>query len=400
MARPTASRPLLSPADSGIRVRVASTPAEAEALRPVWESLRGDALDADLDHVLAVAAGLPQAIAPHIVLVERDGASPLMVMARLEDHRFVVRAGYRTVADLGLRTVVVSFDGVLGARSDADRRLAIRALRRALDDRTADAVLLQKVDCDGPIEQAALAAATPFTRIHGMVRTTHRFAELPDTLDEMLLRRSAGAPKEARFKDRRLRRRYPDAVRLERIDDAGIERIWSDVETVAAASYQRTIGVGAERTPLSDALATLAVERGWARIWMLYLGDAPVAFWWGTLYRGTLSVDVTAFDRAYAKDRVGTSVMYAMFDELCRDPSARTIDFGHGDAEYKRDYATSSVDQRDVVLLAARPKALAVGALLSLLQGARTLAYALFGSTSWASRLRDAARKKGSASGG
>ncbi|GAA1788791.1 GNAT family N-acetyltransferase [Agromyces lapidis] len=389
MVRPTASRPT-SPQAAATRLRSATTPEGVESLRPIWETLHAENLDADLDWLL-LAARVP-GTTPHVLIIEREPDPPLMVVARLERHRFRVSAGSRTIADLGLRTIVVSFDGILGARSAADHETVVRALRGTLASGAADAVLLQKLSCDGPADAAARAVSTPFTRVHALPRATRWLAELPADPDELLRRRSEGTPKDARYKERRLRRRYDDEVRLERLEEGDVELLWADVETVAAASYQRAMGVGVRRTPLAEARTALAVDRGWARVRMLYLHDRPVAFWWGNVYAGTYSVDTTAFDRAYAKERVGTVVLHALFDELCRDPEVRTIDFGHGDAEYKRDYADRGVEQRDVVLLAARPRALAVGAVLTLANSGRAAAYRLLGGTAWARRQRESRR--------
>jgi hypothetical protein len=368
-------------------VAVASTPDEVEQLRGLWQTMVVPNLDADIDYFLTVVAHLPGVISPHVLTVRRRGRPAMIVVARLERHAFPISVGYAEVFRPHLNTVVVSFDGVLGADTDADHRDAVRALLSTLPSRRAGAVILQKVATGSALHRAATAVSNRATRIGGLPATQRFFVDLPDTLDALLERRSVKARKEARYESRRLRRKY-DTVEVVRLDQDGLERVRNDIETVARTTYQRALGVGASESALDRALTALTYQQGRLRVWMLYIDGSPAAFWWGNQHGGAFAIDTPGFDPRFAKDGVGIFVMHEMLDELCQDPTVSVVDLGHGHAEYKERHATRIVDQRDVVLLAARLGPLVVGRFVALMSMLNRLAYRMLRERALTQRLR------------
>ena len=75
----------------------------------------------------------------------------------------------------------------------------------------------------------------------------------------------------------------------------------AEVETVAALTYQRGLGVAAADTPEQRALVELALERGWFRMYVLSLGGEPVAFWSGAGYDRTFFIGTPGYDPAFAE---------------------------------------------------------------------------------------------------
>jgi hypothetical protein len=371
-----------------VTVTVARSSEEVEALRSLWQSIHVPNLDADIDYFLTVVTHLPGVIGPHVVCITRGVRSPMLVVARLEHHTFPVRIGYREVLRPSLRAVVVSFDGILGATDDDDIAICVRALRETLSHGDSDALIVQNATIGSSVHRAALDVSSRASRLHGIPTTTRWFADLPDTMDALLERRSAKARKEVRYEERRLRRKYGDGIALVRLDHGDHLVLHADLEQVAGKTYQRALGVGADSSGMGEALTSLGLRKGWLRVWMLYLQNTPVAFWWGNVHGQTFAIDTPSFDPAYSKDGVGIFVMHAMLEELCRDPLISAVDFGHGDAEYKRRYATRSLDQQDVVLLATRVRPLFVGAFISTLLVANRLAYRALRHTRLAERLR------------
>ena len=107
------------------------------------------------------------------------------------------------------------------------------------------------------------------------------------------------------------------------------------------------------------------MERGWFRAYVLYLDGEPIAFWHGHAYRGVFSTGVPGFDRAHAELRVGNYVLLKLIADLCADPEVRTLDYGFGDAEYKRRFGTRCRSEQDVHLFAGTFRGFRVNALRS-----------------------------------
>ena len=126
--------------------------------------------------------------------------------------------------------------------------------------------------------------------------------------------------------------------------------------------------------PVQAALMDLSRRKGWLRVWMLYVDETPVAFWWGVAHGGVLTIGSPGFDPAYARDRVGYYTLRRMLEDAADDPTIHRIDYGPGEADYKERFATGSTTARDVLLFARRPRPLAVRTLLAAQD--RTLAVA------------------------
>ena len=138
----------------------------------------------------------------------------------------------------------------------------------------------------------------------------------------------------------------------------------ADLDAVARTSYQEHLHVGSVGTALRRRLMDEAIDRGRLRSWILYVDGSPVAFWTGIAHRGTYFSLTTAYDPSHAADRVGYISMLEMFAACCEDPAIDRIDFGPGDAEYKRRFASSSTPCHDVRVFAPHLRARALKRLL------------------------------------
>jgi hypothetical protein len=372
--------------------KVARSEQDVAALRPLWEALSPANVDADIDYVLTVVRNHAPTISPFTLRVDRPDGEPMLVVARLDDYAYPVKVGYRELFRFRLRTIVVAFDGILGAESEADQRRCVEELLATVRRGDADAVIFQKLEVGSPL-QRVVANQKGLAAVRGVESSTQWLIDLPDSLDEFLARRSTSTRQRIRTDNRKLVRKYDD-VKVVRLDLLEPEAMLAELEKVSRKAYQRALGVGATNTELGRALILGSQRQGWLRAWMLYLDGIPVAFWLGTLYRGVFTIDSPSFDPAYAKDSVGMYSMFAMVEDLCADPAAEVLNLGHGDAEYKRRHATRTTQVRDEILLARRLRPLAVGWMLRAVFWARRTAYRVLARDGYVDRLRKSSRAR------
>ena len=77
-----------------------------------------------------------------------------------------------------------------------------------------------------------------------------------------------------------------------------------------------------------------ALERGWLRLFTLWLGEKPAASLYGFRYGRTFYFYQSGFDPAYAKNSVGLVTM-GLSIESALEEGAEEYDLLHGDEEYK-----------------------------------------------------------------
>jgi hypothetical protein len=176
---------------------------------------------------------------------------------------------------------------------------------------------------------------------------------LPATFDEFLASRRRKIRFGIRYDAKKLLEAHGDDLSvavLSSPDD--LDRLVADLEAVAATAYQRALGAGFADTEEQRAVARVGLERGWARAWVLYHRATPIAYWLCSLYRRTLLLRRTGFTPSYAPLRVGIYLLMRVIEDACADGEIDVVDFGQGDASYKRHFSNECYDEAALTIFA------------------------------------------------
>jgi CelD/BcsL family acetyltransferase involved in cellulose biosynthesis len=96
--------------------------------------------------------------------------------------------------------------------------------------------------------------------------------------------------------------------------------------------------------------ASVALERGWLRLWTLELDDRPVAVWYGIRFAGVDTYYLSARDPSLERESIGLVLLAHSIREAHRD-GASEYRFGRGGEAYKYRLATRD-DGLETFLLA------------------------------------------------
>jgi len=349
-------------------VRVAREPAELEELRESWLALEPRSIDALPDVFGAVLDGRDEVLGAHVVVAERDGAPVALAVGRIEDRTAEARFGYATLHRARLQTLTVVYGGIVGADDDEAVDALARSLVGAVDAGEADAVFFHKLALESPLHRAVLRAAPPRRRQRFLAVGRHWTRELPDAYDAFLS--SLSRRKHLKYYMRKLDKEYGERLaltRLHRVEE--LETLLSDVEAVASRTYQRGLDAGfhAER---DREIVRAGLTAGRYNAWVLSIDGAPVAFEYGELFGGTYYLGGKGYVPELADKSLGNYVALKVLAELIGEGSAQRIDFGFGDADYKRSFGDGGWDEADLTVYARRPRPLAINALHSAIVGA------------------------------
>lgn len=371
-------------------LEVARTFAEIEALRPLWESLQSPFVTSDLDFILTFVRHTPQKTRPHAVVVGGKDGDPIgLISCRVEEIDLPARLGTKVVMKPRVRSLTATYGGFMGTVDEATAPRFLDALFSSVEPGEVDVVRLRMLRTGSPVHTAAVAGAPLLRRQRFARRMVHWQARVPGSLDEYLAGRSKRRRETVRRYSNRLERAYGEDARVEvfRSRD-GIDRLVADSSLVHHETYQHVLGVGFSDRQVQRKLIELSMDRGWFHGYVLYLRDAPAAFWHGTAYKGVFGIGATGFDPAFADDRPGTYLLMRMIGDLCADESVETLDFGFGDAEYKRHFGDESWTEEDVVVFEPRVRPVALNAAETALHGATRAARGTVERAGGLSRLR------------
>lgn len=341
--------------DSNLHINSYKTLASLEQIRPAWERLQRHP-NADLDFFLTILQVRPNVLRPHVVTLEQNGEIVAMLIGRLEQIELNCALGYKVLWHPRVRSISIVHGGILGSISKVQAELLAHALGESLLQGEADVITLSKLPVDH--ELFRIAQRYPGFLCRDLVTTAipHWGIELPASLEELLQRFSSKRRNKFGRKERLFERTFPGQIRyrlIERPED--VPTLCQDLETVARLTYQRGLGAGFFNDKEHHRRLALAAARGQLCALVIYLNDRPCAFQLGTLYQGAYHLMHTGFDPALHQYEVGTLALTKMLDHLCRRGVQR-YDFGLGDAEYKREFATTGWQEATVHMFAPRPR--------------------------------------------
>jgi len=345
-------------------VKVLRTVSELEEVRREWESWPGHR-DSDIDFFSAVVSSNPATIRPHVIVLYRGGRPDGILIGRIDLTTLPLKIGYWHLPSPRLRLMTF----VMGAqRGDCSSEASEILLREALDSLRrgeADLGRLDFVQVDSPLYRLARALVGVLRRDHVALSEPLWSMELSQTYEQVLKGLSQGLRYELKRKGRTIAASFKslEVKCFHRAEE--LETALSDIEAIAAKSYQRRIGVGFHNTELTRELALFQAKKGWLRAYVLYLEAKPSAFSLGCLYHGVFYSDEMAFDPELTEYAPGTVLQARVLEDLCAQ-QARGFDFGPGDAEYKARFGTMRRDQTCLYLFPPTVRGVALNVLRTL----------------------------------
>ena len=343
----------LPPLSSGQpQLRVLRSIEELASIREAWLRLQGDEIVADPDFFEASQRD-PAVIRPHVVVLERDGEPEAIFVARIEQLRLKSRLGYHTVFSPEVRSITVLNGGILGTVDEDTFRQMLACIRASLADGEADVAMFRYLPVDSPFYRIASTEVPFLGRQHFGDSEVRWELELPSSVDDILRLSSTKTRQRLMSYVRKLERTYEGRLAVRRYTQPDeIDDFFRDVESVAPMTYQHALGVALADTPAHRARTRLCLERGWFRGYVLTIDGRPCSFQYGELYRGRFRLGRPGYDPALSHLRIGTYVLLKAFDDLCRDETARIVDFGIGEADYKERFGTISWREGSVIVYA------------------------------------------------
>ena len=291
-------------------------------------------------------------VRPHIIVLNRGGSPDALLIGRIEDARFELKIGYRTVFRPTARALTFVNGGFLGNESPENCKVSVDAVKDALRKGEADVAFFNLLRTDSPFFRYGVRSPGWLNRDRFLALQPHRAFVLPDTVEELYQSMSPKVRENLRWRARKLLHDYPRnvTVRCFRRSDE-LEHALQDVERVAKKTYQRGLGVGFIDSSTMQQRLRFEAQKGWLQVYVLYVADEPCAFWLGALYQDTFYGSYTGYDPSYAKYSPGMFLFMRVIEDFCGSNGhhrVREINWGFGDAQYKsflgnREWQESSI---------------------------------------------------------
>ena len=245
-----------------VSIKVLRTAEEIEGLRGYWSAWPGSR-DSDIDGVLTECRTSPDVLAPHVIVVYRDGVPAALLAGRIVRRRFEFQIGYLSPFKPLANAIMIPYGGFRGDCSKASSEQVVGQVIRSLKNHDADLAVFDHLDVDSAIFRSVRKMPTFLLRDHLPSVQLHWVMKLPDSVEGLYASLSYNQRQHFRKTARKLRRTFPEAVRFRRLNSpSDLDTMIGDIEQIAKTTYQRKLGVGFNTSaPLVDYLR-MEAERG------------------------------------------------------------------------------------------------------------------------------------------
>jgi hypothetical protein len=319
-------------------IQVVSDIKGVEKIRTVWEKMQWHP-NADPDFYLSVVKARSEILRPSIRIVRYGGIPKAILIGRIEQVPFRCEIGYRTVYKSLVRQLTIVYGGVLGYVSCDIARSLVSELTGGLNRNEVDIVFFNHLGIDSNVYQQLKAVPGFMCRDHFPDRNLHYRLSVQNSFDAFLASLSRNTRENLKRYEKRLLREYGSVLSIRCYRNKNeIDPLMVDMESIASKTYQRGLGVGFRADAENRLRMSVAFERQWLRVYVLYIEEKPCAFWSGYSYGSTFFIDIPGYDPDYSEYRIGNFLHMRMLEDLLQNENLKYIDYGFGDARYKRSY--------------------------------------------------------------
>ncbi|OGJ84553.1 MAG: hypothetical protein A2268_11230 [Candidatus Raymondbacteria bacterium RifOxyA12_full_50_37] len=346
--------------DHNIQVKVFRTFEELETIRDLWQAMVRHP-NGDFDFYSTVVKARAEIKSPHVFVLFQDNKPSCMLIGRIEEAPMEIKLGYFAVAQPRLCQLTMVYGGGAGAIGAPEADIFLKSIGSLLKDHAFEAVLFNNLRAGSALHQAIRRNIGVLNRDHAALLNPHWTAVISRSPDDFLKKISRNHRYTLRRQVRLFETTFADklAIRVYTRDEQ-VSVLCTDVERIAQKTYQRGIGAGFTHSPEMEDRLHVHARASSLRGYVLSIEGVPCAFWIGTLYKGVFYLDFTGYDAQYHAHAPGIYLFLKMVEDLCSNTAATSMDFGFGDADYKRRFGDTRWDEVSVMLFEGSLKGLAL----------------------------------------
>jgi CelD/BcsL family acetyltransferase involved in cellulose biosynthesis len=224
----------------------------------------------------------------------------------------------------------------MGWESAATDKLLVLQLGNVLRDAVVDLLCLQRLPLQS--ELFSELQRTPGLLMKERVPHIFHYSVVPLTAPEGQRARAFSGKnrREVRRKTRILERAFPGKTRFQCFSDPGeLDAGLRDAALVDVTTWQHHMGDGLLDRPHPRENLAFCAQRGWLRMYVMYVDDFPVAFLIGQHYQQTFYCQYAGFRPDFARYSVGSLLTAWAFENLAA-AGVEQVDLGEGGQEHNR----------------------------------------------------------------
>jgi CelD/BcsL family acetyltransferase involved in cellulose biosynthesis len=318
--------------------------------------------EADADFVPIIMEHRPEVQGPCVLAARRDGEVEALLIGRVELSPVARLPGFKTTLQPRLKVLRVVYGGMLGDWNEGNLDRLLVALKESLARGDFRAVWFEMLNLQSPLWERSQALFPRMCRGCASAPNLHWTLRLPKSYGDFL--------KGLDSKTRKNQKRHVNLLendfshlsvkRFDRVTD--LDAIVNTSDRILSKTYQRGFGNAWTSVEMVKRVS-LWLGKGLFTAFFLYANGEARAYQHILRYRGRAFAIGTGCDPGFQRYAVGRYIQLKALEDLCESQDASELDFGFGDAEYKRELCNQHCEEADLVLFGLNCSGLAANAM-------------------------------------
>ncbi len=321
-------------------------------IRDLWHRMNWHP-NTDIDFYITIFKSRHNCLRPYILVIYQSDIPTTMLIGRIEYKHIKFRIGYKTIFSLKSRCLKILYGGVIGDNENVTSRFIVKRLLRFLSTERINLITFTQLNIHSQMYKAVKEVPFFLQRSFFDTVNPHWKVLLPGQLKDFLLRVNSHHRRRLKRLRKRLEKNFNGQVEFTCLKNKrDVARICENCEEIARKTYHRGMGVGFVFNKENSRRLNLMAEKEWLQVYMLFVNGDPCAFYISTIYKDTCFLNFTGYDSRYRKYDPGTALFLYIVEDLCQNKKIRKIDFGFGDALYKRRFGDINEAEASVSIYA------------------------------------------------
>jgi len=310
-----------------------------------WELLRSSTQQATrmnsplrfLNSVFSAKQGMPQ---PFAIIFLKEGRAIAALSGSINKKEEWKKARQLNYLLPRLCCLSVPESGMISDGSiEADQHL-VGYLTKLLDNETVQRLDLDNIIVTQPIYEI-LRGSLSLTQTVS-IDLVHWKRQLIDPVTRLPIKHHSRKTR-AKFRRnyRNLTKEFKGGLKFTKITEhTDINNFISIATSIVSQTYQAALGIGITNTPEARSFCMELALEGLFRGYLLEGDGIPISYAIGDLEANVFYLWATSYSPAYMKHSPGIVLLNLVFEDLIEE-NTEIIDFGHGDAQYKRMFGST-----------------------------------------------------------
>ncbi len=282
---------------------------------------------------------------PHVLLFKKNNLSKAILIGWTKKQKVPCWIGYYKIETPLLNSLEIEIGGLVTDGTEESAELLKTYLKAVLKKKEFELLLVDHISETNPLWESLTKGDVLNTKAiykESIAWVSKIYDKEFDSPNEI---HSSKTKAKFRRKARRLLEQFDGQLQVKALtsqDD--MEFFIKNADLIGRKSYQYAIDVGIKDNAYWRKMLNSLVEGNFFRGYLLMNNDKPIAYSQGAIYKDYYYQFATAYDPEYRKFSPGEYLRLEFTKELIEEKIGY-IDYGYGDADYKKMFGTHSTKE-------------------------------------------------------